>query len=480
MPERPNIVWFCTDQQRYDTIGALNNPHIQTPHLDAFMQTATTFNHCYSQSPICTPSRAAFLTSRYPRTCHGRQNGQLEFPQSELLVTQYLADHGYDCGLSGKLHLSACCKVSEKPHRPRDGYRNFWWSHHPQPDWDDEDYTPWATRDGHTWQELWPNKSNPGKVWFPGVPAKYHQTTWCVEKAIEHIEQDHGGGPWLMSLNPFDPHPAFDAPQEYLDRYDLDSLPLPRWRENEWESKSPWQVIDHRGWYGGGGRSVDTMDETHLREMVRSYYAMISLIDDQFGRLVKYLEDTGQREDTIIIFTSDHGEMLGDHGIVMKGPHFYDCCVRVPLIMSWPGHWQEGVVSDAMVELIDLAPTLVEAAELDQPPTFQGCSIGGVLRGEETTHRNDVYAEYHNVMNCHTKSEAGRPYASMLRTRQHKVVVYHGWDGGELYDLEADPGEFENLWHSPAHHGLRDRMVKACFDRVVFTLDPWPPRVAAF
>ena len=479
MGDRPNILWYCTDQQRFDTIGALHNPHIQTPHLDAFMRESVTFNHAYSQSPICTPSRASFLTGRYPSICHGRENGQREFPREEVLVTRLLADQGWDCGLAGKLHLSACAEISEKEHRPNDGYRNFWWSHHPQPDWDDSDYKLWLEHEQHTtWAEHYHIPPDSRHA-YPGMPSELHQTTWCTEMTLRHMsEQRHG--PWLMSVNPFDPHHAFDPPAEYLARYNPDGLPLPTWLEDEWESKSPWQVIDHRGSYGGQGMNVERLGERKLREIVAAYYAMISLVDDQFGRLLNYLEDTGQREDTIVIFMSDHGEMLGDHGILLKGPHFYDCAVRVPLIMSWPGEWQQGVVTEAMVELLDIAPTLLESCGQPHEVRMQGCSLSGVLKGETNEHREDVYADYQNAMPAHAKSPYGNPFSTMLRTKTHKVVVHHGVDAGELYDLEADPGESHNLWHSPEHRELKAQMVLRCFDRSVFTADPWPERIARF
>ncbi|MCC7495425.1 MAG: sulfatase-like hydrolase/transferase [Fimbriimonadaceae bacterium] len=473
--QRPNILWFCTDQQRFDTIGALHNPVVQTPHLDAFLRTAVACDQAYSQSPVCTPSRASFLTGRYPRTCRGRQNGQAWFPADELLVTRYLADHGWDGGLAGKLHLSACCRINEKDHRPPDGYRNFWWSHHPAPDWPESDYGQWLRQRGVDWATAY----RPQGAAYAGLPTEHHQTTWCVDRAIEHLEQDHDGRPWLISVNVFDPHHAFDPPQEYLDRYDPATVPLPRWLADEWDRKTPYQQLDHRGAYGGQGMSVTRLSERELRQVVAAYYAMVSLIDDQFGRLLDHLEATGQRDNTIVIFMSDHGELLGDHGLLLKGGHFYDCAVRVPLLLSWPGRWQQGVVSDALVELTDLAPTLTEACGLPLPGTFQGRTLGPLLRGETTTHRADVYAEYHHAMPLKNR-DLPPCYGSMLRTATHKIVAYHGVDAGELYDLTADPGEFHNLWSDPACRDLRETLLRRLLDRVVFTLDPWPPRIAPF
>ena len=233
---RPNILWICTDQQRYDTIGGLNNPHIRTPNLDRLMAEGTTFSHAFSQSPVCTPSRGAFLTGRYPRTARSRQNGQECFPSDELLITKMLASEGWDCGLVGKLHLAVCDSHVEP--RVDDGYRVFHWSHHPNPDWEENAYIHWLQAQGKTWEELY--QFARGSYSGAGVPAQYHQTKWCADMAIDFISEQRNG-PWLMSVNPFDPHHPFDPPQEYLERYDPEQVPLPKYRPGELDSKPEFQ-----------------------------------------------------------------------------------------------------------------------------------------------------------------------------------------------------------------------------------------------
>jgi len=473
--DRPNVLWICTDQQRFDTIRAINNPHIRTPNLDRLVSEGTAFTHAFSQSPVCTPSRAAFLTGRYPRTCRGRQNGQAVFPDDELLVPRLMADAGYDCGLAGKLHLAVCHKHVEP--RTNDGYRVFHWSHHPQPDWAENAYIQWLAAQGKTWDELYHRP--PGEHVYPGVPAQYHQTTWCAEKAMEFMREQRNG-PWLMSVNPFDPHHPFDPPAEYMERHDPGKVPAPRVREGEWAEKPKFQQVDHEGSYGGRGFSCAAAAPEKLQEIVAAYYAMIELIDDQVGRLLAALEQTGQRENTIVIFHSDHGEMLGDHGIMMKGPYFYECAVRVPLIVSWPGRFRQGLQSDALVELIDLAPTILEACGLPIPDRMHARSLVPILTGQAdpAEHRDHVYCEYYNAMPGHDHSA----YGTMYRDRHYKICVYHGSarGEGELYDLENDPNEFQNLWNSPQHQELKMNLVLQCFDGSVFTADPWPQRVGLF
>lgn len=472
MAARPNVLWICTDQQRYDTISALGNPHLRTPQIDALIAGGVCFEQAYCQSPVCTPSRASFLTGRYPRTTGCRQNGQ-SMPERERLLPRLFADAGYRCGLAGKLHLASCDKGKVET-RIDDGYGAFHWSHHPQPDWPENAYTQWLEAKGEDWHELY---ADPGNGYVKeGVPAELHQTTWCAEMAIDFMRKN-SDQPWFFSFNCFDPHHAFDPPKTHLDRFDPSAMPLPKVREGEWREKTPYQALDHEWAHNEpGGFHTAAMTDDDRRLVTAAYYAMCELIDEQVGRMMAALTETGQLDNTIVIFMSDHGEMLGDHGIYYKGPHFYDEAVRVPLVLSWPGHLEAGLRSDALVELLDLAPTLLQAAELPVPTALQGRSLLALCQGQAPAHehRDSVFSEYYNAWS-HPHS-----YGSMLRTRTHKIVVYHGIDEGELYDLVEDPDEFANLWSSPAHQALKLEMMKACFDSSVFTMDPDPPRLGAF
>ena len=218
------------------------------------------------------------------------------------------------------------------------------------------------------------------------------------------------------------------------------------------------------------------MTDADKRSVTAAYYAMIELIDENVGRMISALKESGQLENTIVIFMSDHGEMLGDHGIYLKGPHFYEEAVRVPLVMSWPGHFQNNLRAEGLTELLDIAPTLLDAAGLKVPQAMQGKTLLPILAGEQdsTQLRTHVFSEYYNAWS-HKHS-----YGTMLRTDTHKMVVYHGTDQGELYDLKNDPDEFENLWSHPAHAELKTEMLKDTFDASVFTMDPTPPREGPF
>ena len=474
--QRPNILWICTDQQRHDTIHALGNTHIRTPNMDRLAAEGVAFTRAYCQCPICTPSRASFLTGLYPSTLHVNRNGNDHFPADVQLITRRLADAGYDCGLAGKLHLSAAHGRVEV--RPDDGYRLFEWSHHPTPEdfWPTEqhDYQRWLRGQGVDWDTAYDADTVEG--WTeraysrPGIAAEYHQTTWCANKAIAFMREQRDG-PWLMSVNPFDPHPPFDPPASYLARMDADNMPLPLFQPEELESQLDFAEIDFQ--------TITPLDPSSYdaRRMVAAYYAQIELIDDQLGRMLDALQESGQRENTIVIFTSDHGEMLGDHGLQWKGCRFYEGLVHVPLILSWPGHFREQLRSDALVELTDLVPTLAKAVGIETSPDVQGRSLLPILTGQAAPDRfrDFVRSEYHDALD--------RPHAShanMLFDGRFKLVVYHGHKVGELYDLEHDPHEFVNLWDHPDAQEIKYERMKRLFDAVMLTTDEGQPRTGRY
>ena len=273
----------------------------------------------------------------------------------------------------------------------------------------------------------------------------------------------------------FDPHTPFDPPAEYLRRYDPDTLPDPLFRESDFASQALLKGVDFQ-------TSVRRPEEFQARQVKAASYAMITLIDDAVGRMIETLERSGQRERTIVVFTSDHGECLGDHGLLLKGCRFYEGLVRVPLIFSWPGHVVRGLVSDALVELTDIMPTLLDICGLPAPERVQGRSLLPILTGKADAHtfRDAVRSEYYHVLNPINQTGQRQfegSYATMLRDRRYKLGVYHGHETGELFDLQNDPGEFDNLWHDPAAADVRFAMMKKSFDALALAVDIGPKQV---
>ena len=483
--ERPNILWFCSDQQRWDTVGALGNPHVRTPALDALCARGVAFERAYVQNPLCTPSRASFLTGRYPAAHRVFRNGDTAFPPGEVPVSRLFAEQGYHCGLVGKLHLAAPVGGTEA--RVDDGYQTWRWSFMPRA----EDGTS-AHNAYHHW--LRDKGVEPAELFAevdaflgPGVPAALHQTTWAAEEAAAFIHARRGG-PWFLSVNPFAPHHPFDPAPEYLERYDAESLPHPLFRDSDLARQPAFKEIQHN--------TVEAIDPTvrlpgdgdplrfedrwencltvghyYGRDVKAAYYAMIEHLDWALGQLMAALEETGQRDNTIVLYTSDHGELLGDHGLIFKGCRFFEGAVRVPLAVAWPAGFARGVTSRALVEEVDLAPTLLEAAGLAVPPYMQGVSLAPILRGaaDPGVHKERVICHFNRSDDDPAVPMAERTHATMTFDGRHKLVAYHGHDLYELFDLEADPGEFDNLW-AEAGTEARERLMRGHVEAIAATL----------
>jgi arylsulfatase len=477
--KRPNILWICTDRQRHDTLGAYGNEFVRTPNLDRLARGGAIFQQAWSQSPVCSPSRASFLTGRYPRTTGLNRNGQM-LPAHEKIVPRYLADAGYVCGHAGKLHLApGSPRVAHWCERRRDdGYSVFDWSLHPPtlpcP------YTAWLHENGIEFKRTAVGGSK--YVQF-GMPPESSNTGWLAQRAINFI---HGSAkmewPWFFTCNIEDPHSPFDPPRTYLEPHlaRLRDIPLPRYTSGELDRKPQFQRTDREGAWGGGRApnaeyAAENMTDDDHRLIRAAYWAMIDHIDFQVGRMMNALRETGQLDNTLMLFMSDHGEMLGDHGMYCQGPYFYDEMVRVPLIMNWPAQIKSGVCSSAFVELVDLAPTLLEAAGLQPDPGMQGRSLLPLLTGKvpPDQHRDDVYCEYYQAIPGRHQPTAGA-YVTGLRTASFALTVAHGRDEGELYDLKRDPHQMNNLWRSAEHAPAKMEMLKRLCDRMAATIDPLP------
>ena len=465
MNQRPNILWYCTDQQRFDTIGALGNPHVQTPTLDRLAGDGVAFTHVYCQSPICTPSRSSFMTGLYPSRVHNTRNGNDTFPDHPPLISKLIADNGYECGMIGKFHLQSSGMRTEP--RLDDGF-SFWkFSHAPRDDWQEgHDYADWVRDSGGDLDAMRQSEER--------VAPEFHQTTWASERAIEFITADRDSDqPWLLNINVYDPHPPFIPPKVYADRFDPETMPGPHFRSSDLAHQAKLAGVDFQG-------DVCEPAGHDAKKMQANYYAMIAQIDDQFARILDVLESTGQRDNTVVLFTSDHGETLGDHGLMRKGARFYEGLVRVPLIFSMPARFEQGLQSHALVELLDMSQTLLELADVDVPGYFQGRSLLPILKGAADPGRLRDFArcEYFDALDPHFTGGGGT-YATMHRTERYKLSVYHDKNLGELYDLQTDPWEFDDLWDCPQHQEIKNQLIYESFNaHVVLTTDVGSARIA--
>jgi arylsulfatase A-like enzyme len=364
----------------------------------------------------------------------------------------------YVCGLSGKLHLSSAMKNDRETRPKDDGYSVFHYSHSPHQGGRKNDYLVWLEKHGYSYKGL---QKLDGRA-----HARLHQTTWCTDRAIDFI-RTHKAQPWLFSVNIYDPHPPFNAPPSYVSRYDTSSVPGPALMESDIEEKGRFNGIMSQ-------KKPRHYSGSDAKQHQADYWAQIELIDENVGRLLSTLEETGQDKHTVVIFTSDHGDMCGDHGMRAKGCRFYEGLIRVPLIFRFPGRFRKGLISKALVELTDIAPTLLNTVGKRIPSHMQGRSLLPILEGEANpnTHREFVRSEFYDTLDSGRLPPA---FATMIRTRDFKLVVYHGHTLGELFNLSKDPNEFDNLWDQPGYEEKRLVLLKRCFDATIHACSPQMP-----
>ena len=396
-------------------------------------------------------------------------NGNETWREGATLLPDMFADAGYHCGLVGKLHLAGNDGMVEP--QP-EGYDFYEWCHAPRDAWGDANaWTAWMAERSHQLSDFRTDQSGT-------VPTAYHYTTWCADAGRRFIGEE-AEEPWLLSVNIYDPHPPFNPPEEYRRRYDPDEVPGPHFRASDLEAQERLAEVDFQ-------TEARPPDEFDAREKIAAYYAMIELLDEKVGDLLDELERTGQRENTVVIFMSDHGEMLGDHGLVQKGCRFYEGLTRVPLVISYPREFETGVVNDALVELTDIAPTLIELCNVNESTTaerfggMQGESLVPLLRGKTDNHRTAVRCGYYHALNPVTRPDSEVFFGTMIRTDRYKLVAYHGHETGELFDLHEDPHEFNNLWTNPDYRDIKADLLKQNFDRLALAVDRGPEQVGRY
>jgi arylsulfatase len=500
--ERPNVLLITTDQHRADCLGAYGNRAIRTPNLDRLAAEGVRFDRAYVANPVCTPSRASILTGRFPRA-HGAWNVGVKLPEDEVGLSHVLGAEGYRTAILGKAHFAP---ILEPAPPGRYDSRAFW-AANPECDWHGPHYGFETARlaiahggaTGHYAQHL--RRSAPEVLelfgparalappsgahesWKSAVPAEHHVSTWVADLTIDYLERERERPFFVWASFP-EPHHPFSPPAPYCDMYDPLRVPLPPRRTGDLDDKPPHfgayyrrelDRIDYRsewalGLAGLADADLARMPERHLREIVAHYYGMITLVDDQVGRILGAVERLGLRERTIVVFTSDHGELLGEHGLLLKGPFHYEGLVRVPLIWRWPGEIDGGQAVSGLANLVDLAPTILELTGVPAPAGVQGRSLAPLLRGRTARVQDATLIE-----NC---EKPGVLNVKTVVTERWKLTYYAGRPFGELYDLVDDPHEYVNLWDHPGHAADRDALLRRLLDLLVETEDPLPPRRA--
>ncbi len=449
---RPNILLILSDQLRTDALGCYGGTRVSTPHLDALAAGGTVFDRCYVNNPVCTPSRACLWTGKTVHG-HGVHNLHDVLPDTERLFPETLRGLGYRTALFGKLHVSArVVDQNEVPvHAGFDVYENALspYNHdcrlHAYRDWLRE-------RDPVFLARLAREGSAVGHV-----PDALHFSTWVAERAGAFIGAEAGRGPFFCCASFVDPHDPFDDhPPEWLDRVALGAM--------ETVDRSPGPPgrpagVRREEAEGVLGALADYSDD-EIRRMRRSYYASVGFLDACVGRVLAALRAAGAEGNTLVLFASDHGEMLGERRLLGKGAHFYEACGRVPLLARLPGVFAAGARSSALVQLHDLAATALDAAGSD-PTARHACLPDAVPLQTAGSGRDCAFGVYRNSCINRRKVFWDPPiHCTMIVRGPHKLTVYHDGppssaDEGELYDLAADPAEARNLWAEPAANALR-------------------------
>ena len=487
--KRPNIILFMADQLRFDALGCYGNTQIHTPNIDRIALNGSTFDNHFVQNPVCSPSRCTVLTGRYPKN-HGTRDNGIPLRDEEITLPEVLRDSGYLTAAIGKMHITTqfLPKEDEQEDWPEDHYgfdiihttcdtktgEYLNWLMEKSP----ADYAEVKLQGERKMKEdrasaADKDTSGPPQVYKSAINPEYHQSAWIADRAIELIEQSTGDQPFFAFCSFVDPHHPFDPPEPYASMYDPDELEAPIWREGELDDKPP----HFRKARTGHGFSNEKYDYEKLTGhdwgcVKAAYYGMVSLVDHNIGRVLDAVERKGIENDTLILFTNDHGELLGDHGLLFKGPFHYDSIIKAPMIIKWPGVVPKGSRYSQVTEHTDILPTILEYAGVRPPYGVQGSSMAPILRGDKGAGREYAMTEF----NCYDWGLS----VKTLTGRDYKLTYYAGQDYGELYDRNADPEEIYNLWDHEEYQDIKEYLIKKLTDRIIETEDTLPLRIGKY
>jgi len=494
MADRPNIVILCTDQQRADSLGCYGNTLARTPHVDRLARRGLRFDNHLTPNQICCPSRGTMITGLYPRH-HGMTTNGRTIHDSLPTLPGLLSEAGYDTHAVGKLHLQPI--MADEALRFPESVP-FWQAGHgegwagPYFGYRTVDFmigeSLLATQGGHhaTWlREHHPDVIplyQPGaaldgpladldEAWTSGVPDDLHYNTWIADRALDFLERAEP--PFMLFVSTPDPHHPFSPPRPWADLFDAAAMPAPDLTAGELDLM-PDYVRAHMDadWIDnaapaieqGGMTMTDRIAPESLARAIALTRGMEAQIDHQFGRVLTALENKGLDDETIIVFTSDHGEFLGNHGLLHKGPPPYLDLNRVSFVMAGP-YIPEGEATLAPSSHLDIMPTLLDLCGVGDGGCRQdGESLRPALEGRGLE-RQARYLEFHPRID-------GRVYNHSIVTEAWRLTLYpdgeEGW--GELFDLKDDPGEHRNLYNDPDHRPIRDRLARRLADD--FPADP--------
>lgn len=496
MTSKPNVILITSDQQRFDSVGLNGSTFMHTPNMDAIGKQGASFQRAYCPSTVCTPSRVSIMSGQH-LSRHGAYNIGTWTTDDSVFLSTILRAHGYRTHHVGKAHWHPYWanspenqEVDQQGTAFHDfagfstaevciGHSTFGLTGH---------YKRWLEQKGFDLGSLHirqlfqddsdeerdagvvrtspprPSSADPNETGDWNLPVELHQGQWLVERAIDFLEKQDGNEPFYLNLGFQDPHHPHVLPQEFKRRVDPMDIPLPDINidaETNHADHIPLlhegKLVDSRfnGWFVMAGNVKDAwrpyFENEQKARMTRAYYySMVQLMDDQLGVLLNALDRLGLRDNTILVFTSDHGEMLGDHCIGQKGPMIYEGVTHVPLMMRYPQGFDPCEIKEC-VSLVDLLPTILDFVGIEDSIKRDGISLKRRLQQGEALPRNGVRIEY--------KEEPDKIRFKCWVTDEWKLAIYFGETFGELYDLKNDPDEKHNLFADPAFAQVKAELM---------------------
>lgn len=514
MTHRPNFLLLITDQQRADWLGCYGHPVLKTPNIDALAATGMRFDNFHVASPVCMPNRASLLTGRYP-SLHGLRYNGCVLPENANTFVDLLSDAGYHTAAIGKSHLQPFTDLppigksidqirrtpeawkaagsnvyQEGPRRyqiegryelrtPYYGYSyvDMVTNHG---DRCGGHYQQWFRNTAADWQtlhdpanELAHNYSCPQAYRTP-IPERLYPTAYVRDRAVDYIKSRTGeDAPFFAFVSFPDPHHPFNPPGKYWDMYSPDQFEVTLPYDAHQNPTPPMRWL-YDNWKNGGAQTTPQtammLDEQPLKEAMALTAGMMAFIDDAVGEICGALESSGQLENTVICYSSDHGDYLGDFNMLLKGALPFRGITRVPFIWSDPSD-RKADQTDALCSTVDLAATILDRAGLKPFNGNQGHSFLSVLNGLEGP-RDEALIEYNDGGNRLGFDAPAR--VRSLITNAWRYTVYKDQLWGELYDLRNDPCETHNLWDSPANQKERARLSERLTHHLIAQMDESP------
>ena len=498
---KTNILLITSDQHHWSAIG-YNNPEVHTPNLDRLAAQGMIFDRAYCPNPTCTPTRASLITGRYPSQ-HGAYALGTKLPESAHTVGEDFTAAGYRTALVGKAHFQPLKGTAEFP--SLEAYPILqdldFWREFDEPFYGFEDvdlarnhtdeahvgqhYALWLEEKGcSNWRDYYlpPTGNNPDQKRTWAIPEEFHYDAWIADRTTAHLDEyAQNDENFFLWASFFDPHPKYLVPEPWDTMYAPATLTVPEITPGEHAHNPPhFQMTqetkpDFSAWHEPDGNGMHGFhshlhDRDELAKDIAIYYGMISLMDKYIGQILDKLDALGLADNTLVIFTTDHGHFYGHHGLVAKGAFHYEDMIKIPLVARLPGKIPAGLRSDALQTLVDYAPTILNITGISVPRTMTGVNQSEVWFGAQASARDHIIVEnHHQPTTLHVKTYVNARY---------KLTVYYGREYGELFDLQDDPDEVNNLWDAPDYAALKSQLVWQLLQAEMGKEPLWMPRIA--